>query len=236
MKMKQISRVVFGAAAVLTCVTTAAVSQSPGASNVERVAQYATEKLKTDLNLTADQVTKAHKINLDGATELQALLKKFDADTSAASDAELARGILTARRKQQSELKKIFTPAQWTLHQQHKAEQLALSQTEIMAEDLNLTSDQILAVARINQDGATKLVRAIEKPMSETKPVPGALLAAAKPVIAARDSSLEKVLTVAQFKKMQANRRALMELFVNEAGSTPNPSSAAAAPKPKPKP
>ena len=234
MRMKQISRVVFGAAALLTCVTTAAVSQSPGTSNVDKVAQYATDRMKADLNLTADQVAKVHKINLVGSQELQTLLRKYDADTSAASDAELARGIVAARRKQQSELKKVFTPAQWTLHQQHKAEQLALSQTEIMAEDLNLTSNQILAVARINQDAATKLVRAIEKPMSETKPVPGALLAAAKPVIAARDSTLEKVLTVAQFKKMQTNRRALMELFVNEAGSTPNPSAAAAAPKPKP--
>ena len=230
MSMKQISRVVFGAAAVLTCVTTAAVAQS----NTELVAQYATDKLKSDLTLTADQVAKVQKVNLVGAQELKALLDKYDADTSIAADRALARGILDARRRQQLELKKILTPSQWTLHQQHKAEQLALSQTEIMAQDLRLSKSQILEVARINQDGANKLVRAIEKPMSETKPVPGALLAAAKPVIDARDLQLEKVLTVDQFKKMQANRRALMELFVNEAGSTPNPSAAAAAPKPKP--
>ena len=230
MSMKQISRVVFGAAAVLTCVTTAAVAQS----NTELVAQYATDKLKSDLTLTADQVAKVQKVNLAGTQELKALLDKYDADTSIAADRALARGILEARRRQQSELKKILTPTQWTLHQQHKAEQLALSQTEIMAQDLRLSKSQILEVARINQDGANKLVRAIEKPMSETKPVPGALLAAAKPVIDARDLQLEKVLTVDQFKKMQSNRRALMELFVNEAGSTPNPSAAAAAPKPKP--
>jgi hypothetical protein len=234
MRMKQISLVMFGAAAVLTCVTTAAAAQSQGTSNADLVAQYATDKLKSDLTLTADQIPKVQKVNLAGAKELEALLNKYDADTSIAADRALARGLLDARRKQQLELKKIFTPAQWTLHQQHKAEQLALSQTEIMAQDLRLSRDQILSVARINQDGANKLVRAIEKPMSETKPVPGALLAAAKPVIDARDLQLEKVLTVDQFKKMQANRRALMELFVNEAGSTPNPSAAAAAPKPKP--
>src|SRR5215207_7430618 len=44
---KQISRVVFGAAAALTCAATAAVSQSPGTSNADKVAQYATDKLKS---------------------------------------------------------------------------------------------------------------------------------------------------------------------------------------------
>ena len=220
MRMKQISAMALGAAAVLIGVTTGAVAQTAGTSNADLIAQYATDKLKSELTLTADQIPKVQKINLAGAKELEALLYKYEGDTSIASDKALARGLLTARRAQQSELKKVLTPAQWTLHQQHKAEQLALSQTEIMAQDLRLSSDQILLVARINQDGANKLVKAIDKPMSAAKPVPGAIFEAAKPVIEARDLQLEKVLTVAQFKKMQANRRALMELFVDEA-STP---------------
>ena len=47
MRMKQISAAVLGAAAVLTCVTAAAVAQGSGSSNVELVAQYATDKLKS---------------------------------------------------------------------------------------------------------------------------------------------------------------------------------------------
>jgi hypothetical protein len=230
--MKRISVVVLGAAAVLTCVTTAAIAQGGGTSNVDLVAQYATENLKSALTLTADQVAKVQQVNLAGAKELQALLLKYDADTTAASDAALARGIVTARRAQQTELKKILTPAQWTLHQQHKAEELALTQTEIMASDLNLSRSQILDVSRINQDGANKLVKALDKPLSAAKPIPAAIREAAKPVIDARDAQLEKVLTVQQFKKMQANRRAFMDLFVDEASSTPT-ASAAAASKPK---
>jgi hypothetical protein len=232
MRMKQISVAVLGAAAVLTCVTAAAVAQGSGSSNVDLVAQYATDKLKSELTLTEAQLPKVHKVNLAAAKELQALLLKYDADTSAASDAELARGLITGRRAQQTELKKILTPSQWTLHQQHKAEHLALSQTEIMAQDLNLTRSQILDVSRINQDGANKLVKALDKPLSAAKPVPAAIREAAMPVIEARDVQLEKVLTVDQFKKMQANRRALMELFLNEASTTAT-TSAAAASKPK---
>jgi len=235
--MKLVSVVVFGAAAMLPCVTTAAVAQDAGTSSADRVtqvAQYATDKLKSELNLTADQIPKVQQINYAGAKKLQELLKKYDADTSAASDKALARGVITARRAQQTELKKVLTPAQWTLHQQHKAENLAQSQTEIMASDLNLSRRQILDVSKINQDGANQLVIALDKPLSAAKPVPAAIHEAAQPVIAARDAELEKVLTVDQFKKMQANRRAFMELFVDEASNAPTPAAAAAAPKPKP--
>jgi hypothetical protein len=140
--------------------------------------------------------------------------------------------MVTEIRANQTELKKILTPTQWTLHQQHKAERLAMTQTEFMASDLNLSRQQILDVQRINLAAANKLVPALDKPLGAAKPMPQALMEAAKPVMDERDAALQQVLTADQLKMAQLKRRALHELFVTEATASPNPSAAAAAPKP----
>jgi len=214
-------------------VSTSATAQATAASNVEKIAQYSTDQLKSELNLTADQVPKVQKINVATAKSLQALTDKYDADTSAKAASALTKGLVAAVRTNQTELKKILTPVQWTLHQQHKSERLALSQTEVMASNLDLTREQILDVQRINMDGANKLVAALDKPMSSGKPTHTALLEAAKPAIDARDAELQKVLTVEQWKQMQTTRKAFRSLLVDQA-SAPTPAAAAAAPKPKP--
>ena len=108
----------------------------------------------------------------------------------------------------------------------------AMSQTEVMASNLDLSREQILDVQRINMDGASKLVAALDKPMATGKPTHQALLEAAKPVVDARDAELQKVLTVEQWKHMQTTRKAFRSLLVDQA-SAPTP-AAAAAPKPKP--
>jgi hypothetical protein len=201
---------------------------------VELVAQYATDKLKSELELTSDQIPKVQKINAATAQAMKNLYDKYGADTSLASDRALAKGMIAEIRSNQTQLKNVLTPAQWTLHQQHKAERLAQAQTELMTYDLGLSRSQMLDVQQINQDGANKLVAALDKPLAGGKATHQALIDAARPAIASRDSALEKVLTVDQFKKVQANRRAFQELFVSQASSSPTPSAAAAAPKPKP--
>jgi hypothetical protein len=225
---------VVAALAAVSSATAQAPSQTASTSNVELVAQYATDQLKSELNLTADQVPKVQKINVATAGEIKKLMDKYGPDTSMAADLALARGTVAAVRSNQTQLKTVLTPAQWTLHQQHKAERLAQSQTELMTYELGLSRSQILDVQRINQDGANKLVAALDKPLAGGKPTHQALVEAARPAIASRDSALEKVLTVEQFKKAQSNRRALQELFVSQASASPTPSAAAAAPKPKP--
>lgn len=225
---------VVAALAAVSSATAQTPTQATSASNVELVAQYATDKLKSELNLTADQIPKVQKINVATAGEMKKLVDKYGADTSLASDRALSRGLVAAIRSNQTQLKNVLTPAQWTLHQQHKAERLAQSQTELMTYELGLSRSQILDVQQINQDGANKLVAALDKPLAGGKPTHQALLDAARPAIAARDSALEKVLTVDQFKKVQSNRRALQELFVSQASANPTPAPAAAAPKPKP--
>jgi hypothetical protein len=164
---------------------------------------------------------------------MEKLLDKYSADTTLAGSKALVKGLITVIRSNQTELKKVLTPAQWTLHQQHKAERLALSQTEFMAADLDLTRQQILDVSRINLETANKLVRALDKPLSAAKPTPQAIAEAARPAMDERDVALNRVLTADQLSKMQYKRRVLREVLLEEA-SSPNPSAAAAAPKPKP--
>jgi hypothetical protein len=218
--------------------TSSAIAQTPtktaSASNVELVAQYATDQLKSELDLTSEQIPKVQKINLATAGEIKKLMDKYGTDTSLAADLALARGIVASVRSNQTQLKGVLNPAQWTLHQQHKAERLAQSQTEMMTYELGLSRGQMLDVQRINQEGANKLVAALDKPLAGGKATHQALVDAARPAIASRDSALEKVLTVDQFKKVQSNRRALQELFVSQASASPTPAAAAAAPKPKP--
>jgi len=219
--------------AALAAVSTSATAQATAAANAEKVAQYSTDELKSELNLTADQVPKVQKINVATAKSLQQLIDKYEEDTSAQAASALTKGLVAAVRKNQTELKKVLTPAQWTLHQGNKAQRLALAQTEVMASNLDLTRDQILDVQRINMDGANKLVAALDKPMATGKPTHTALLEAAKPAIDARDAELQKVLTVEQWKKMATTRGAFRSLLVDQA-SGPTPAAAAAAPKPKP--
>ena len=211
--------------AALAAVSTSATAQATAASNAEKVAEYSTEQLKSELNLTAEQVPKVQKINVATAKSLQQLIHKYDADTSAQAASALTKGLVAAVRTNQTELKKVLTPAQWTLHQGNKAQRLAMTQTEAMASELNLSREQILDVQRINMDGANKLVAALDKPMSSGKPTHTALLEAAKPTIDARDAELQKVLTVEQWKKMQTTRRAFRSLLVDQA-SSPAPAAA----------
>ncbi len=215
-------------------VSTSAIAQGTDTSSVVRIAQYSTDKLTSELNLTPDQVPKVQKVNVASVEVMQKLIAKYGPDTSLAATKALARGMVTEIRANQSELKKILTPTQWTLHQQHKAERLAMTQTEFMASDLQLSRQQILDVQRINLAAANKLVTAFDKPLSGSKPTPQALMEAAKPVMDERDTALHEVLTVDQWKLAQVKRRAMHELFVAEATASPNPSAAAAAPTPKP--
>ena len=220
--------------AAALAVSTSAIAQDTGTSTAQVVAQYKTDQLKSELNLTPDQVPKVEKIHLASAQALGKLFRKYEGDTSAAASAAVAKGLVAELRSNQTQLKKVLTPAQWTLHQQHKVQRLAQSQTESMASELNLTRQQILDVSRINMDGANKLVVALDKPLGTTKPTHEALLEAAKPAMDERDAALQKVLTVDQWKKVETNRRALHDLFVTQATASPTPSPAAAAPRPKP--
>jgi len=206
--------------------STTALAQST-TSTAASAAQYSTEQLKTELNLTDAQVPKVQKINEASAHSLQKLLDKYDADTSAAAEAALARGIVASIRSNQVELKKVLTPTQWAIHQKNKAQRVAQSQTEFMASDLNLSRQQILDVSRINAESADQLVAALDKPMGTSKPTHNALYTAAKPVLDARDEQLHRVLTVDQWKQMEGRRRALVDVFVQEASAKPTTTTAA---------
>jgi hypothetical protein len=123
----------------------------------------------------------------------------------------------------------VLTPVQWAKHQAHRAERLALHHTEVMAGDLELSRRQILEVERINLAAAHKLIAALDQPPGAPARTRQQRLEAARPALQERDTALEDVLTAAQWSKMQANRRALRDLLVEQAAST----TLAAAPAPK---
>jgi hypothetical protein len=211
-----------GAAAVLLALPAAA--QQPKGGTPEQTAQYATDKLAAEVGLTAEQLPKVKRIHLEGARAVDKLLQKYEHDTTDAGDRALVRGVVRAVRQTQAELKKVLTPVQWTLHQQHRAEQLALTQTELMAAGLDLSRAQILDVGRINLENAGPIIRALDKPPGTPQEQ---LLAAAQPAMQTRDSALRRVLTVHQWQWLSENRRALRSLFVEQATTT----VASAAPK-----
>src|SRR5262245_63768047 len=64
---------VVAALAAVSSATAQAPTQTASTSNVELVAQYATDKLKSELNLTADQIPKVQKINVGTAGEIEQL-------------------------------------------------------------------------------------------------------------------------------------------------------------------
>ena len=193
-----------------------AKSENAMSGNVEVVATYLTDRLKTELNLTPEQIPKVQAIATKSATDLEKVLKKYDADTSASSDRALVKGMVTTLQSSQQELRKVLTPAQWTQHQANRAQRIALNQTEIMAYTLDLTRQQILDVERINMESANKLVRALDQP-TETKRTNEQILTLAKPTLTERDSALAKVLTKSQWQEMQENRRALRDLLIEDA-------------------
>src|SRR5687768_1084088 len=141
MRTMRIPAMMLATAAQLAWATTSVAAQATpatGTSTADQIAQYTTSKLTTELNLTPDQVPKVQKVNVASAKELEKLVAKYEKDTSIAGDAALVKGYAGLVRANQAELKKILTPAQWTMHQQNKAERLARTQTEFMAYDLDL--------------------------------------------------------------------------------------------------
>lgn len=216
------------AAGLLVVDVQAAISQTPTvqpkpaksenamSGNVEVVATYLTDRLKNELNLTPEQIPKVQAIATRSAQDLEKVLAKYDGDTSASSDRALVKGMVSTLQTSQQDLKKVLTPAQWTQHQANRAQRIALNQTEIMAYTLDLTRQQILDVERINMESANKLVRALDQP-TEGKRTNEQVMALARPTLAERDSALTKVLTTSQWQEMQENRRALRDLFVQDA-------------------
>jgi len=210
----------------------AASSATPASAGATELAQHVTDRLKEELTLTAEQVPKVQAINIKGANALEALLKKYAADTSAASDKALVRGLLSAVQQYHAEIKTVLTPAQWATHQQHRAQRMALNQTELMAYTLDLSRSQILDVERINMESMNKLVRALEQPAGAPARTRAQKIEVARPVVEDRDAALKQILTVDQWKVMQENRRALRDLIMEQAAGQ---TMAAAPPKAKTK-
>ncbi len=221
MRSVRIPAMTVRAAGLVTWCAAVAAAQTPTAqtasANAQVVATYLTDRLKTELNLTPEQIPKVQAIATTGAVELEQLVVKHADDTTAAGDAALVKGMVSTMQSSQMELKKVLTPTQWTQHQANRAQRMALNQTEIMAYTLDLSRQQILDVERINMTSAGKMIRALDQPTGAPKRTHDQTVAVLRPYFAQRDTALQKVLTSAQWKELQDNRRALRDLFVEQA-------------------
>lgn len=226
MRRMHVPAMTLGAAGLATWCAAVAASQTPtpapaqattASANAQVVATYITDRLKTELNLTPEQIPRVQAIATSGASELEKLVVKHADDTTAAGDAALVRGMVSAMQTSQMELKKVLTPTQWTQHQANRAQRMALNQTEVMAHSLDLSRQQILDVGRINMTSASKMIRALDQPAGAPRRTHEQSLEVLKPLFAQRDTALQKVLTQTQWKELQENRRALRDLFVEQA-------------------
>ncbi|HSA55651.1 MAG TPA: hypothetical protein VLE53_08090 [Gemmatimonadaceae bacterium] len=218
MRSISISALAMSGAAMLAWGAHPAAAQDTTSAAAQAVAQYVTERLTSELDLTADQVSKVQAISLQSATELEELIDRYDADTTAASDSALVEGTVDMLQEHQAELQKVLTPEQWAQHQRNRAKRLALALTEVMVYDLDLTSAQMPEVERINLASADKLVTALQA-KGISRPTPEQFRETARPILMERDVALQRVLTVSQWDELERNRRALHDLSVQQAAS-----------------
>jgi hypothetical protein len=80
---------------------TAAAAQTASA-NAQVVATYLTDRLKTELNLTPEQIPKVQAIATSGAAELEQLVVTHADDTSAAGDAARVKGMVSTLQSSQT--------------------------------------------------------------------------------------------------------------------------------------
>ncbi|HWP70875.1 MAG TPA: hypothetical protein VNM36_07245 [Gemmatimonadaceae bacterium] len=204
-----------GAAGLLTLTASLVAAQTTVPASVTETAKYVTDRLTTELKLTPEQIPKVQAINEKSTAELEKMIEKFAADTTAASDAALVQALVQTSHSNTAQLKTVLTPEQFAMHQRNRADRLALNQTEIMTYTLDLSRSQILAVERINSQSAPRILAAVEAPAGTTR-TREQMLEAGRPAMDARDKELEKVLTAAQMNQLKANRRALRDLFLKQ--------------------
>jgi hypothetical protein len=201
--------------------------QDTASAGAQELAQYVTQRLTSELDLTAEQIPRVQALNVASATELEQLVDRYDKDTTAAGDSALVDGAVTTIQNHQAELKKLLTPEQWAQHQRNKAKRLALAHTEVMAYDLELTSAQVPEVERINLASADRLVTALQA-LQVANPSRDQIREAARPILQERDGQLRRVLTASQWDELQQNRRTLQNLYAQQVASD------STTPKPKP--
>lgn len=192
---------------------TAAPAQAMGQEIAEKVANRQTDRMKTELNLNADQAQKVSEINLTEARKFHEMFGKY---RGSADKKGMIREALEINRSREMQLQKVLTPQQWQMRQANRSERAARMMTRMMTLQLNLTDEQIPQVEQINLEAA----RVIQGELGSAaglrgKPAREKLrtIADIKSTMEVRDQSLQKVLTPEQWRTYEQDREEMREIL-----------------------
>jgi hypothetical protein len=191
----------------------AAPARVMGQEIAEKVANRQTERMKTELNLNADQAQKVSEINLTEARNFQELFGKYKGRSDKKG---MIKDALEINRSREGRLQKVLTPQQWQTRLANRSERAARMMTRMMSLQLNLTDQQIPEVEQINLETA----RVIQSELGSAaglrgKPAREKLrtIADIKSIMDDRDQSLQKVLTPEQWRTYEENREEMRDIL-----------------------
>jgi len=204
----------------LTFLIITAKAQNEGQSLAEKYAAQATERMKSELNLTASQVPKVHQANLTAARSVADWVKKYLGDPSA-NKKEMVTSALSVSKQYESQLQGILGPSQWSTYLKKKAERNAKMLTQMMTMRYDLTEEQASEVEKINLDAALKIQNAMNQSQDSKNPVQKAVNPIQKmwrdktfkPILEEREQALQKVLTADQWKSHEQYKMEMREIL-----------------------
>jgi hypothetical protein len=178
---------------------------SAQAEKVDKIAQVMTDSLAY-LNLTDQQKTQATGFNKTAATALGQLAQKAKADTSLHGKA-LAKQVMGIMKQRNDALKKILTPDQTKLYQQHQVQQIAELRTQMMKAQLGLTEAQVPQVYKVNLKSTQEMMADMAKLKSAGGKLKKAKAAKGmKSDAGDADKEMKKILTPDQYTKYEKNK------------------------------
>ncbi len=178
-----------------------------------KIAQSLTDGLVKELHLSAEQETSVSVINNSSADALMQLLQKKK-NESDFDKKDFIKQTVNIIKNRDEELKKVFTPDQIKLYQEHKIQRLAELQTKLMTMQLDLDDEQIPIVQQINFEAAQEMMEDAEKLQTAKRRMQkmraGREL---KSDSKDRDKALKKVLTEDQYKRYEENKEQMKEMM-----------------------
>jgi len=175
------------------------------AAAIKRITKVMTDSLGY-LGLTSNQKNQVAGFNKTAATSLRSLSKKAKTDTSLHGKVLIGL-VLDVMKQRNDALKKILTPDQTKLYQEHQTQQLADLQTKMMTTQLDLTNQQVPQVYAINLKSTQAIMANMPKLHDGSNDFKKMI--AGKDVKAAmkdKDKEMKKILSPDQYTKYEKNK------------------------------
>jgi len=204
-----------GAAAIALMVWTAAfgLAGAADATVAEKMASHQTDRMKTDLGLSAEQVSQVLEINRKEFSDFQQVMGKSKSDPKADRKA-MIQDALAVSRARDAELQKVLTPQQWQSYEAGKPERTAEGMTRLMTVQLDLTGDQIGRVEQINMTAVHGLTSTMSKDFQALPKREKIRIAREmKSILDAREQGLKGILTAEQWKTHEKDQEEMKEVL-----------------------